>query len=170
MKKILLIVVLAVFAWTGVQAQVVNPSVPVAAPAQPSKEYVETLKKFMEVSGAMEVFKNMIPQMFAMLKQQVPNVPAEVWTQMEKDVTPANLMDDIVTAFAPEYEKLLSKADLEELIKFYETPVGKKLAATQPMIMQGTTQVSQQIGMQVMQQVQKTLQEKGYIPTQQPGM
>lgn len=166
MKRILLIVMLAVFACTGSFAQV-NPTVPATnLPTQPSAEYVATLKTFMEVSGGMTTFQGMIPQMFAMFKQQLPNVPADVWDQLEKEVTPADLIDKIVAAFAPVYQQLLTKEELEELIKFYQTPIGQKLAKANPMIMQGTVQVMQQIQMPIMQKVQQTLQEKNLLPTQ----
>ena len=162
MKRILLIVMLAVFACTGSFAQV-NPTVPATnLPTQPSAEYVATLK-------TMTTFQGMIPQMFAMFKQQLPNVPADVWDQLEKEVTPADLIDKIVAAFAPVYQQLLTKEELEELIKFYQTPIGQKLAKANPMIMQGTVQVMQQIQMPIMQKVQQTLQEKNLLPTQ-PAM
>ena len=116
MKRILLIVVLAVFACTGSFAQV-NPTMPTTnLPTQPSPEYVETLKKYMEVSGAADMYKNLVPQMFAALKQQLPNVPADVWDSLEKELNTPTLFDDIVKAFAPVYEKLLTKEDLEEIM------------------------------------------------------
>ena len=170
MKKIFLIVVMAVFACTGAFAQVVKPDMPSSnLPAQPSPEYVETLKKYMEVSGAADIFKNLIPNIFAALKGQLPNVPADVWAQLEQECNDPQLFDKVVAAFAPVYEKLLTKEDLEEIIKFYETPVGQKFAKAQPMIMDGTAQVMQQVQMPIMQKIQQTLQEKGLLPTG-PGM
>ena len=148
----------------------VNPTMPTTnLPTQPSPEYVETLKKYMEVSGAADMYKNLVPQMFAALKQQLPNVPADVWDSLEKELNTPTLFDDIVKAFAPVYEKLLTKEDLEEIIKFYETPVGQKLAKAQPAIMDGNMQVMQQIQMPIVQRVQQVLQEKGLLPTQ-PAM
>ena len=169
MKKVLLIVVLAVFAWTGSMAQVVNPAAMTAVPEQPSAEYADALKKYMEVSGSLVIFKNMVPQLFAMFKKQFPNVPDTVWEELEKEVTPANLLNDVVKAFIPAYQKLLSLAELNELITFYKTPLGQKLAKTQPVVMQGSMQIAQQVQMPIARKVQQTLREKGYIPTQ-PGM
>lgn len=170
MKKILLIVVMAVLACSGSFAQVTTPNMPSSnLPAQPSPEYVATLKKYMEVSGAADIFKNLIPNIFAALKPQLPNVPADVWAQLEQECSDPQLFDKVVTAFAPIYEKLLTKEELEEIIKFYETPTGQKLAKAQPMIMDGTAQVMQQVQMPIMQKIQQTLQEKGLLPTG-PGM
>ena len=174
MKRTLLIVLLAVFACTGAFAQV-NPTVPTTnvpttnLPAQPSPEYVATLKKYMEVSGATAMYKDIIPQMFAMLKQQLPNVSADVWASLEAEFDAEDVYNKIVAAFAPIYEQLLTKEDLEEIIKFYESPVGQKLAKAQPAIMQGNLQVMQQVQMPIVQRVQQVLQEKGLLPTQ-PAM
>ena len=78
MRKILFILVL-VLGIGGV-------SIAQTAQTQPSKEYVTALKKMIVVSGSDATFKLVIPQMFAMMKQQLPNVPAEFWSEAEKEM------------------------------------------------------------------------------------
>ena len=103
--------------------------------------------------------------MFAAIKQQLPNVPADALDAIQAEVEKTAL-DDLITMMAPVYEKQLTKTDLEEIIKFYETPIGKKLAAAKPLIMQGSRQIGQQWGQQVVMKIQKMLQDKGYLPMQ----
>ena len=86
MKKILFILVL-VLGIGGV-------SVAQTAQTQPSKEYVVALKKMIVVSGSDATFRLLIPQMFAMMQQQLPNVPAEFWSEAEKEMT-KTLVDDL---------------------------------------------------------------------------
>ena len=129
---------------------------------QPSKEYVETLKKMITVSGGDATFKLVIPQMFAMMKQRLPNIPEEFWKTAE-EVIVKNIVDDLVGMLAPIYWKHLTKADLEGIIKFYETPVGKKMAAAQPTITAESMEVGQQWGMQIAMKIQGMLKEKGYM-------
>ena len=117
----------------------------------------------MHISGADLSFKMVIPQLFAAIKQQLPNIPATDLDAMQKEIE-GTALDDLVTLLAPVYEKQLTKADLEEIIKFYETPIGKKLAATQPMIM--SMQVAQQWGSYIALKVQKMLQDKSLLPMQ----
>jgi hypothetical protein len=71
-------------------------------------------------------------------------------------------MDDLVTLLAPVYEKHLTEADLNEVIKFYNTPAGKKLAQKNPAIMQDSMVAGQTWGMKVAEKVQAKLKEKGY--------
>lgn len=154
MKRILLLLVLSMCFLSFAEAK--------APQDQPSKEYVETLKKMITVSGGDATFKLVIPQMFAMMKQQLPNVPEEFWKTAEEEIM-KNIVDDVVGMLAPIYWKHLTKADLEGIIKFYETPVGKKMAAAQPTIMTESMKVGQQWGMQIAMKIQGMLKEKGYM-------
>jgi hypothetical protein len=56
----------------------------------------------------------------------------------------------------------LSEADLKEIIKFYESSVGKKLAQKTPVITQESMQAGQQWGQVIAGKVMKKMQEKGY--------
>ena len=154
MRKILFILVL-VLGIGGV-------NVAQTAQTQPSKEYVAALKKMIVVSGSDATFNIVIPQMFAMMKQQLPNVPEEFWKTAEAEIM-KTIMDDVVGMLAPVYSKHLTQADLEGIIKFYETPVGKKMAAAQPGIMSESMKVGQQWGMQIAMKIQGMLKEKGYM-------
>lgn len=154
MRKILFILVL-VLGIGGV-------SVAQTAQTQPSKEYVAALKKMIVVSGNDATFKLVIPQMFAMMKQQLPNVPAEFWSEAEKEMM-KTLVDDLVEMLAPIYHKRLTLSDLQEITKFYESPVGKKMAAAQPAIATESMAVGQQWGMKIATKVQESLKAKGYL-------
>ena len=53
-----------------------------------------------------------------------------------------DLMDKIV----PVYQKNLSEDDIQAILSFDNTPDGKKLLASQPVIMQESVQIDQQWG------------------------
>ena len=55
-----------------------------------------------------------------------------------------------------------TKEDLEEFIKFYQTPVGKKFAKNTPFIMQESMQIGQQWGMKIGENFKNKMKEKGY--------
>ena len=71
-------------------------------------------------------------------------------------------MSDLVTMLTPVYQKHLTEKDLEEIISFYNTPVGKKLATSTPMITTESMQVGQKWGMEIGQKVVERMKEKGY--------
>ena len=71
-------------------------------------------------------------------------------------------LDDLVEMLVPVYSKYMTQGDLEKLIEFYQTPVGKKYAKSTPMITQESMQVGQQWGMKIGQEFEKKMKEKGY--------
>lgn len=53
----------------------------------------------------------------------------------------------------PVYDSLYTASDIEELLKFYQTPVGQRFLETQPRLMEAIVQLSQRWGMEVAGQV-----------------
>ena len=128
---------------------------------QVDKEYSKTLKKMFEVSGTEESYQAVIKQMFTMFKQQYSDVETDVWVAFEKEFSKTSL-NDLTEMLVPVYSKYMTIEDVKELIKFYETPVGKKFAKNTPLIMQESMQVGQEWGMKIGQEFEKKMKEKGY--------
>lgn len=123
-------------------------------------DYKATLKKMFEVSGSEAAYKSGIAQMFAMFKQS-QEVPPTVMKELEQEFMKTS-MDDLVDMLVPVYEKHLTRDDLLKLIEFYQTPAGAKFAKKTPLIMQESMQIGQAWGMQIGQEFEKRLKEKGY--------
>ena len=132
-----------------------------AAFGQGDSQYKLTLKKMLEAGGSEESFKVVMKQMFDMLKKQKTNVPDTVWADFEKEFSKTSI-DNLVDMLTPVYQKHMTIVDLEKIIEFYQTPVGKKYAEKTPVIMQESMQVGQQWGMDMGQKFQEKLQQKGY--------
>ncbi len=128
---------------------------------QVDREYTQTLKKMFEVSGSEESYQAVIKQMISMYKQQYSMVKADIWEELEKEVLKTSL-DKLTEMLVPVYQKYMNLEDLRELIKFYETPVGKKFAKNTPLIMQESMQVGQEWGMKIGQDFVQKMKEKGY--------
>lgn len=126
-----------------------------------SGSYKLTLEEMLQVSGAEESFKASIDQMIAMYKQQKPDVPAELWelfgNEFKKDVS-----KDLMTMLLPIYQKHLTENELKDIIIFYRSPAGKKLAQKNPLIVQESMQAGQQWGMKIGQEFANKLKEKGF--------
>lgn len=129
--------------------------------AQANDEYKQTLKRMLDVAGSEATFDSAIKQMLGMFKEQYQSVPDNVWTELENEMLKVS-MDDLVEMLTPVYAKHMSISDLNKIIEFYQTPVGKKYAEKTPLITQESMQVGQQWGMQVGQKFQEKMKEKGY--------
>ena len=125
------------------------------------KDYKATLKEMLVVSGSDKTFEMVVPQMIEMMKPQLPQVPGEFWEEMEKEMK-NTAFNDLVDMLVPIYQEYLTQEDLEEVIKFYQSPAGKKLGSSAPHISMATMQAGQQWGMKLGQKIQAKLQEKGY--------
>jgi uncharacterized protein len=126
-----------------------------------SESYTQTLKKYLEVSGTTASFKVAVTGMIGNFKTINPAVPDEVWKEFENEFLNASA-NDLITHFAPVYQKHLTENDLQEIIKFYSTPAGKKLAEKTPALTQESMQAGQIWGQAVAQKVLTKLKEKGY--------
>lgn len=133
----------------------------VAVQAQDNKAYEQAMVKMLEVSKTMDGMKQMAPQIINMLKQQSTGVPEEFWKELEQEMT--GMYDEIIKAMVPIYQKYLTLEDIKEITKFYETPIGKKLADTNTKIAMEAMPIAQQIAMQNMQKFANKMKEKGYI-------
>ena len=128
---------------------------------QDYKDYRMTLKKLLEVSGTEERHKTSITQMSAILKEQYSGLNTELFDEIEKEFLKTTL-DDIVDMYVPIYSKYLTQNDLEELITFYQSPVGQKFVKCTSSITQESVQVGMQWGMKIKEKYEEKMKEKGY--------
>ncbi len=128
---------------------------------QEDLKYEKTLQKMFEVSGSQETFDVVIGQMFTMFKEQYSEVETGMWSELEKEFTESS-MEDLAEMLVPVYQKYMTVEDLEELIQFYESPIGRKFAKNTPLITQESMQIGQQWGMKIGESFAKKMEERGY--------
>ena len=128
---------------------------------QDDKDYSKTLKKMFKVSGTEDTYQAAIMQMIVLFKQQYPSVGADIWDSLEKEFLNSSL-NDLTEMLVPVYEKYISIEDLEEVINFYKTDAGKKLALYNPLIVQESMQIGQQWGEKIGRDFVEKMIEKGY--------
>ena len=118
------------------------PFVYADAKSDTDAEYVKTLNMLFSVSGNTELYNMTIKQILGILREQHPDISEEKWNAIEKEFSEAAL-NEVAVMLAPVYKKYLTIDDLKEIIKFYNTPVGRKysknlLPLTQDAILVGT--------------------------------
>lgn len=127
-----------------------------ADPKSPSKH--EDLNELMELTGAGQLGIQVMEQMIGSFKQGNTGIPDKFWDEFMAEVN----VNELVELVIPIYGKYLTRNDVKQLIKFYKTPVGKKLIEVQPMIMQESMMIGQEWGQKIAEKVIKSLKEKGY--------
>ena len=129
-----------------------------AAPAPPAKE-PSLARKFLELTKTDNLGRQTIEAIVRQVRPDVPNVPAAFWEDFIKNTDPRGLFDEL----APVYEKHFTPAELAELIKFYESPVGQKLVQIQPQLNRDALRAGQVYGTKVTQELMRQLKEKKYL-------
>ena len=115
----------------------------------------------MQYSGGKDAYDAAILQMFTMFSQQYPDVPEQFWAEFKEEFIKIST-DELVVLFAPVYARHLTSKDLDDIIAFYQTAAGKKLASSQGAITAESMSVGQDWGAVLGEKVLKKLKEKGY--------
>jgi len=127
--------------------------------AQNNVEYKTAVEKMLSLSGSENTFKVAVNQMFTLMKQQKPDIPNEFWVAAETEMLKTS-MTDLVELLVPIYQKHLTLEDINQLIVFYQSPVGKKFAEKTPLITQESMAAGQQWGMKIGQKIVEKIKEK----------
>lgn len=116
------------------------------------------IRKLLELTGSIRVATQMMDQMIAGYKANLTNVPGEFWDEFKKEIDAEGLVKLII----PIYDKYYSEEDLQQLIAFYETPLGKKVIEKTPYIARDSYASGEQWGKEIGTRVLERLKEKGY--------
>lgn len=128
---------------------------------QSDAQYSKTLQKMFKVSGSEAAYATAIEQMIPLFRKQYPDIDAEIWSEFEKEFANTSL-SDLIEMLVPVYQKHYTQSELKQIIKFYKTPIGKKLAATTPQIMKESMEVGQKWGAKIGKDFIQKMKEKGY--------
>jgi len=155
----------------GVSENLSAQTAPAKAPAQTpqqgssQKQEIDPAKKadilkMLKLTGASEMGKQALNQMLALQRRQNPEVPQKVWDEFMAEVD----MNELVELTIPSYDRHFTHDDIKGLIKFFESPIGKKLVSTQPLVMQESAMEGQKWGMKLASRMAQKLKDKGFTP------
>jgi hypothetical protein len=126
------------------------------AVTQPSAEQVRQL---MQVFGVGKMFSQMNAQMAGVMGQQLPCVPAGYW----QDFVGAEGIRQLTDRMVPIYQKHFTADEVAGLLKFYRSPLGRKVIAEMPETMAEGMRIGRQWGEQRTQQMLGQLQKEGKV-------
>lgn len=129
-----------------------------ARAAAPDAARPAEIRKLLNLTGAGQLGVQMARQMMAQLRPLIPSAPQSFWDEFASKLNP----DDLVEKVIPIYARHLSAKDVKELIAFYESPVGRKLVAVQPQILQESMAAGQEWGREMAEGLVRTAREKGF--------
>jgi uncharacterized protein len=138
-----------------------------APSATPASEKQAIIRRILEVTKAAD---NMLATMEAALPTQRasnPAIPSVFWERFMARASQQRYA--FVDSLIPIYEKHFSTADLKEMLRFYETPVGKRMVAALPEVMNESLVAWQRWGFVIGKEIGEELQREA-MTTKSPEM
>lgn len=117
-----------------------------------------TAHRVLDASGAIET---MVAAMRANLPAQrmaSPQIPAEFWTRFEARISQD--APQLVDSIAVLYARRFTQDELESLLRFYQSPVGRRLRELQPSLVIESAAIGQRWGMRIGAEIGASLQQK----------
>ena len=124
-------------------------------------EYINAVDKLMEVSGAKTTLKAQFPIIMSNLREMLKGVPNDVFAKIESKYQEI-FLKRMTEFYAPIYNRYFTLEDIKGYITFYETNLGRKVARTNPSLMNDLYQAGQQVGVAIGQSVVEELQAEGF--------
>lgn len=136
-------------------------AIPLAAqdapkPAPSAKE--AKIRELLRVTGSGKLALQMVDQMLDGFRTALPDVPAAFWDAFRSEIKPGDFEELIV----PIYEKHYDEAELQGLLDFYGSPLGRKMLEEMPGIMTESMEAGKKWGRDLAGKVIERLRRNGY--------
>ena len=119
----------------------------------------DDILKLLRVSGANKLADQMMTAIIPQFKQLVPGIPDAFWVKFRQKLN----MDELLFACVPAYSKFYSHDEIKQLIRFYESPIGKRMVEVTPLLTQETMAIGQKWGEKLGQDIVNELIKDGYV-------
>lgn len=105
---------------------------------------LELAKQLLEVTEAEAMMTNMLDRMMAMMSQQMPMVPREMWEGLMATADTKPVLSAMTNLYATTY----SEKEMKGAIEFFTSEAGKGFLSKQEVVMTDAMQLGQQWGQQ----------------------
>src|SRR6266853_1610825 len=129
-------------------------------PADPAK--ATTIRHLLDLTGAARLALSGMEAMVPAQRAANPQIPGAFWDAFLARARRS--LPQLVDAIVPVYASHFSQAELEQLVRFYESPLGKHLSEVQPLILQESMQAGQAWGAAIGREVGESLSRSGVKP------
>ncbi|MBA0884000.1 DUF2059 domain-containing protein [Flavobacterium undicola] len=117
------------------------------------------INQLLELTGTGKMGIQMMNQMITSFKTSYSKAGDKFWDDFKNEVK----AEDLEKMIIPIYDKYYTESDIDQLIVFYNSPVGKKMISTMPQVMQESMIAGQAWGKQISEKVIEQLKAKGHL-------
>ena len=112
----------------------------------------QSIRKLIRVTNGLQLGIQALDQLFAQLRPSVPQVSDEAWSNLVAEVRGA-AMSDFEALLVPVYDRHFTQEEVDGLVAFYESPLGKKTVEKMPAVMGEAMAVGGAWGQAVMERI-----------------
>ena len=156
----------ALMVLTLAAAMTAPPALAQRRPASVDPAKASTIRRLLELTGAARLAMSGMEAMVPAQRAANPQIPAAFWDAFLARAR--RELPQLVDSMVPIYASHFSQAELEQLVRFYESPLGKRLNEVQPLIVQESMETGQRWGATIGRAVGESLARGGVKP-QQPN-
>ncbi|MCS3868186.1 hypothetical protein J3D55_001102 [Chryseobacterium ginsenosidimutans] len=122
------------------------------------------VKELISLSGIFPLSKEVEKDVISNYKKKYSHVPESAWEPIEKKIS----VDELVNKVVEIYGNKFSEKEIEQLLIFYKSDVGKKVIQNSPSIMTEIQNASNSWGVKVMEIINGDLEKMGYLQSPPP--
>ncbi|MDR2236696.1 MAG: DUF2059 domain-containing protein [Chryseobacterium sp.] len=124
------------------------------------------IREFIKVTEADKVAISSMQTYMEQFKKNAPSIPDAFWKEFAAEFT----AEKMVELYVPIYAKYYTESDIDELIKFYKSPVGRKTISVMPAILQESMEAGGKLGREVAERVMEKMdKEEGHVSPPPPS-
>ena len=124
-------------------------------------EHTSDIERLLTVNGSTATFDLAFFQMVEHYKAIRGDTPENAWNELKVNVYEKEI-NALHQQLVPVYKKHFTPDEIRELIRFYETPLGKKLTGTFATITRENMQISRNWSVNLSHKMNEYLKQKGY--------
>ncbi|MBO9153438.1 DUF2059 domain-containing protein [Chitinophaga sp. GCM10012297] len=117
----------------------------------------EKVKELMQLTGAANLGIQMMNNMIVEFRKLAPHVDSTFWQDFMKEVD----VDEMENMVIPVYQQHFTAADVDGLIAFYRSELGRKMVSKLPLVTQECYKIGQQYGEKLGKRVVERLKAEG---------
>ena len=117
--------------------------------AQSSTPTEEKVRELLLVTGAEALGRQVMDSMMEDFSSIYSSVSDRFWEEFRSEIQP----DELTTMMVPVYQKHLTAEEVDELIRFFSTPVGRSFIKKQPGIMTDSMKIGADWGERIAERV-----------------
>lgn len=119
----------------------------------------QLIERFLRITSAYTFYDDIVENVTGQYQKRFPQIEKDFWVEFKRDHTHP---DDLFGQVIPIYAKYLTEEDLHEILKFFESPVGKKYTAILPDLGRDTGQAALEFERELNSRILRQLKEAGY--------